>query len=389
MALNEFNRSDYLAEIGAASIYLQSIQLVTGGWENFVGSGEYNEFTGEALWGIVAAVGRSVIPDVVDQNETDANSAITAAGFIVGTITYEYSDTTTAGLVISQDPVGGTEAYIGSSVDLVISSGQPVVPYVVDMTEAEANSTITAAGLIVGTVTYDYNDTLPAWTVMSQSPVSGTTVATGSSVDLVVSLGQAVVVPDVVNQTEAVASSDITGAGLISQDPLGGATVPIGSYVDIVVSSGQPVVPYVVGETEPNATAEIVAVDNLTVGTVSYQYSDTVVAGLVISQNPVGNTSVPIGSSVDLVVSGANVPDVVGQTEAYANTAITAASLTVGIITYDYNDTVTAGNVISQNPTSGATVPIGLSIDLVVSGANVPDVENLSTWSYQVLMCRT
>ncbi|MHA2274077.1 MAG: hypothetical protein ACXACI_19745 [Candidatus Hodarchaeales archaeon] len=33
---------------------------------------------------------------------------------------------------------------IGSSVDLVISSGQPLVPNVLDMNEADANTAITA-----------------------------------------------------------------------------------------------------------------------------------------------------------------------------------------------------------------------------------------------------
>jgi hypothetical protein len=57
LALNEFDRSTYLANITAAADYMRSVQLGSGGWENYVGSvsGENNEVTGEALWGISAA----------------------------------------------------------------------------------------------------------------------------------------------------------------------------------------------------------------------------------------------------------------------------------------------------------------------------------------------
>jgi beta-lactam-binding protein with PASTA domain len=396
LALSEFDRLRYLGQIRAAGIYLHNAQLVTGGWENYPGSDyEENSITGEVLRGITVSVCLSTVPDVVDQTEADANSTITAAGLVVGTMTYEYSDIIPDGLVISQDPNGGTEVYIGSYVDLVISLGQPAVPYVVGMTEAEANSTITAHSLVVGTVIYEYSETVAVGIVISQSPDSGTIVTTGTPVDIAVSLGQPAVVPNVVDQTAADANSAITAAGLIvgtityeysdtitagfviSQNPAADTQVPIGSPVDFVVSSGQPVVPDVVWMTEPNATAAITAVDNLTVGTVTYEYSDTVAVGLVISQNPVGYTSVPIGSFVDLFVSlgqAVTVPYVVDQTEANANSAITAAGLIIGIVTYDYNEIVTAGHIISQNPAGGLTVPIGSSVDLVVSGANVPDI---------------
>ncbi|MDZ7330960.1 MAG: T9SS type A sorting domain-containing protein [candidate division KSB1 bacterium] len=56
LALNEFNRSTYLTNIQGATNYLISVQLSTGGWENYVGDpdGENNEVTGEALWAICA-----------------------------------------------------------------------------------------------------------------------------------------------------------------------------------------------------------------------------------------------------------------------------------------------------------------------------------------------
>ncbi len=56
LALNEVDRAGYFSNIIGASNYLRSVQLGTGGWENYDGSGENNEVTGEALWGISTAV---------------------------------------------------------------------------------------------------------------------------------------------------------------------------------------------------------------------------------------------------------------------------------------------------------------------------------------------
>jgi choice-of-anchor C domain-containing protein len=61
------------------------------------------------------------------------------------------------------------------------------------------------------------------------------------------------------------------------------------------------------------------------------------------------------------------VPDVVGQEQAAAQNAISAASLTVGTVTVAASDTVAAGRVISQNPAAGSVVNSGSAVALVVS----------------------
>ncbi len=61
------------------------------------------------------------------------------------------------------------------------------------------------------------------------------------------------------------------------------------------------------------------------------------------------------------------VPNVVGQSQANAETAIQAAGLTVGSVTEASSDTTPAGSVISQNPAAGEQVLPGTTVDLVVS----------------------
>jgi hypothetical protein len=64
-----------------------------------------------------------LVPNVVGQTQSTAQSMITSAGLVVGTISQAYSSTVPAGRVISQNPPGGSTAVVGSAVHLTISQG--------------------------------------------------------------------------------------------------------------------------------------------------------------------------------------------------------------------------------------------------------------------------
>ncbi|MBA7709347.1 hypothetical protein ES703_118262 [subsurface metagenome] len=82
LALNEFDRAGYLTQISDADIYLQTVQLVTGGWENYPGSDyEENSITGEVLRGIAVAI--SVLGDFdKDGNVNFVDFAIFASAWL-------------------------------------------------------------------------------------------------------------------------------------------------------------------------------------------------------------------------------------------------------------------------------------------------------------------
>src|SRR2546429_4676150 len=61
------------------------------------------------------------------------------------------------------------------------------------------------------------------------------------------------------------------------------------------------------------------------------------------------------------------VPNVVGQTQAAATSAITGAGLTVGAVTMQSSSTVASGSVISESPPAGTKVANGSPVNLVVS----------------------
>jgi hypothetical protein len=91
---------------------------------------------------------------------------------------------------------------------------------------------------------------------------------------------------------------------VISQNPSAGTSVNAGSAVSLVISTGPALVaiPNAVGDTQAAATTAITGA-GLVVGTVTSQSSAGVASGNVISETPSAGTSVNAGSAVNLVVS--------------------------------------------------------------------------------------
>ncbi|HQL94120.1 MAG TPA: PASTA domain-containing protein [Candidatus Hydrogenedentes bacterium] len=140
---------------------------------------------------------RLSVPDVVGLAQAAAESAITGAGLTVGTVTTDYSMTVPAGDVISQDPAAGSDAVPGDAVSIVVSLGVPTlvtVPDVLGMTVADATTALQAAGLALGTVTEQYSSE-PVGAVISQTPDANEDAPLNSSVNLVVSKGEAPPMP--------------------------------------------------------------------------------------------------------------------------------------------------------------------------------------------------
>jgi eukaryotic-like serine/threonine-protein kinase len=133
-------------------------------------------------------------------------------------------------------------------------------------------------------------------------------------------------------------------------------------------------VPNVVGLTQQQAVQQLQD-HGLRLGTVTQQPSDTLTAGLVISQDPGRDTMVANGDTVDLVVSSGpqqvSIPTLVGLTQQQAIDALTGAGLVVGTITPKDSDQPT-GTVIAADPKEGTMVDKGSSVALTVSSGKVP-----------------
>lgn len=200
------------------------------------------------------------VPDVSGRSESEAQSMLTQAGFKKISSEFAYSDSVAEGDVIETTPAAHAEATEDTQIVMKVSKGaeKKTVPNVIGQADADAQNAIVGAGLSVGTVTYDYHDSVPKGQVVSQSVA-------------------------------------------------GGKKVPAGTYVGLVVSEGpkppeKVSVPPVTNTSLENAK-QLLSSAGLSVGNVSYKDSDSVPAGNVISCDPGVGSSVEEGTSVNLVIS--------------------------------------------------------------------------------------
>jgi hypothetical protein len=117
------------------------------------------------------------------------------------------------------------------------------------------------------------------------------------------------------------------------------------------------------------------------VGSVTTQPSATAPVNTVISQSPTGGTRSRLEAPSISSSPGpqtVNVPNVVAQTQATAQSQITGAGLTVGAVTTQPSATAPVNTVLSQSPTGGTQVAAGSAVNLVVSsGPQTVGVPNL------------
>lgn len=246
----------------------------------------------------------------------------------------------------------------------------------------EATSTLDAAGL--GTrVLEQFDESVPAGTVLDTDPAAGERVRKGATVDVFVSKGsefavvgalagltldQAAAALDdldlVLGEAEPEFSETVPEGNVISQSPAEGERIRRGDTVEVVASKGrQPIeVPDVTGA--ERAEAENAVKQAGLAPEVTEEFSETVKRGLVVSQTPADGTLFA-GDPVALVVSKGPplvpVPDVVGQQVEQAREALETAGfkVTVREVLGGY-----FGTVRSQSPSGEA--PKGSTITITI-----------------------
>ena len=196
-------------------------------------------------------------------------------------------------------------------------------------------------------------------------------------------------VPDVTGLSRAAATAKLARAGMqprylsttsatvpvdyvIGSSPPAGHQVSKGSTVTLEVSSGpgSAALPEVAGM-KRSAALRILHEHGFSPIAQS-QPSSTVKEGDVISTDPMGGTPVRLGSQVKVLVSSGpapiSVPSVVGDTEAQAKAALSAAGLKLGTVSKQ-TSTQAPGTVIAQSPEGGQQAAAGDSVDLTVARA--------------------
>ena len=197
-----------------------------------------------------------------------------------------------------------------------------VVPRVLGLPYAEAQSQITAAGLRAENAGAEPHPTAPAGSVIWQDPPPGVAATGNLRVSLVTSSGPAKVpVPNIALLDSALATNVLTAAGLtVSQVEAVQAAVPPGiamltrppaatpltpgASVTLVVSRGAPTiaVPDLLGLTQIDARTRL-ETEGLTLGSVTRRRTADAAPGTVIAQKPAAGTLASPATIVDIIVA--------------------------------------------------------------------------------------
>ncbi|VXB11520.1 Serine/threonine-protein kinase PK-1 [Arthrobacter sp. 9AX] len=214
-------------------------------------------------------------------------------------------------------------------------------------------------------------------------------LATGAGWFFGMGPGAAAAIPAVANKTVAEAQDVLSKAGfqstsrdvfdddvpsglVVGTEPPAGSEIRKFQPVSLFVSKGPQLfpLPELTGRTLDEAKNGLNAAE-MTLGTVTGQFSETAEAGVVLSQDPAAGTPARHGTAVNLVVSKGPepipVPNVVGRGEDEAVEAIEAAGLKADVAGEEvFDKNVPEGAVVSQSPANG-TLTRGGTVTLTIS----------------------
>jgi len=226
----------------------------------------------------------------------------------------------------------------------------------------------TATGHQGDVVTITYN---PAKQLQTVPPIQGMSVE--NATQLLAPLGLQLMILEVRNDPLVPLNQ------IITQDPLANEQVRSGSPISVVVSGGTggSNIPNIEGQVSSAAEQLLKSLPYNFVVTITAEPSTTVEKGRAIRTDPAIGTPLPAGSPIALIVSSGSptvvVPDVTGNTEGEAQTAITAAGLITevkyqNVPAGDAND----GRVISQSREAQSAVAPGTKVTLVIGKSTTP-----------------
>ncbi|MDI6827546.1 MAG: protein kinase [Armatimonadota bacterium] len=156
-----------------------------------------------ALIGIFGAIvigyvwfspGEVEVPDLIGQQIDRARIIADQKHITLNIKAEEYNENTEKfpkGAIYFMNPAPGRHIKEGKSVDVWVSKGSryTTTPSVTNLSVEDARQRIIDAGLTVGEISQDYSNTIPAGSVIAQSPAPGTRQERGEPVNMVVSLG--------------------------------------------------------------------------------------------------------------------------------------------------------------------------------------------------------
>ena len=273
------------------------------------------------------------VPDVRGMTVEEATKELKKYDLGIDVVDKKPSNEYKKNQIMSQSPGKGEKVKRHSTVEVVLSTGEEAkstkVPSVIGQDESDAEAAIKAANLVVVKGDPQYSDSVEEGKVISVEPGVGTEVDEGSEVTIVVSLGsQPATVPSIEGKSQSEAESALAAAGLQ--------------------------------------------------GSASEEYSDSVAAGIVISQGTASGKQVSKGATVSYVVSKGpklkvtTVPNILSTNRTTAEKLLQQAGLTAEYLGEDYSDNYPKGQVFYQSVSSGTQVEKGTTVQYMVSKGAQP-----------------
>ena len=277
-------------------------------------------------------------------------------------------------------------------------SDQVAVPYVVGIPEALARNAISDRGL-QPRVRRISNSDVEEGRVFAQRPAEGKRVDPETVVTIDVSSGKPEVsVPSLVGQSRDSAVAALTQIGLVArvaevssereegtvvaQSLAPGTVVVEGTSIRINVSTGpRPVVvPNVVNQPFDQAALEL---RRQGFGVTRIDVASDLTEGIVVDQDPSGDSEATKGTTVTLSVSRGPstvaVPDVTTQDVSIAQTTLENAGFRTRVVFEDTSDPSLDGIVTSQDPVGGSRAAPDAAVTLFVGRFTGEETEPLTT----------
>ena len=272
-------------------------------------------------WYVLVGPGsRVVVPSTVGASQTEVSAALDPLGLTSMVIEKQFSEEIPEGHVIQSIPEGGGRIDQGGTVKLVISKGPErfILPAVAGLTPEAAQNLIGKLPLVIAPLAEEFSTTVPKGYVIDSNPPTGEKVKRGSSVIIRVSKG-------------------------IEQ-------IALTSYV---------------GKSSDQALNELQ--DAGFAVTSTYAYSETRLAGEVVSQKPAGGGTADKGAKVALVISKgtayAYIPNLFSIDEAKAVQALKDLDLKVVVKKIGKK---AVKKVTSVSPKVGSKVKRGSTVTITV-----------------------
>jgi serine/threonine-protein kinase len=271
-------------------------------------------------YALVGPGSKVVVPSIVGATEKQANKALGPLGLTLVISEKRFDEDISTGKIIESDPSGGGKLDPGGAVKAVISKGPEryEIPSLVGLTPEAAVNSLAKYPVKVGELKEVFNEKTPKGFVISTSPAAGEKVKRDATIDLLISKGV--------------------------------ETFDVASYV---------------GKSADQALNELTEA-GFDVDTVD-QFSESVLAGEVISQLPSGGAPLEKGAKIALTISKGSqfvfIPNVFSLTEEKARAALSDLELKVVIKKIGAKKVKAVTNI---SPKVGAKVKRGSTVTITV-----------------------